>query len=103
MTRRVASRRGRASLVLLATTLGACALTMPPVQVSRIGPDAYAMTKRSGMLSDRADELKAQVENDALAYCKAQGRAMAVLDSRVIGPDPPAYSSATVQFRCVPV
>jgi hypothetical protein len=83
-------------------TLAGCAIprqTQTPV--TEIGANAYSMTKRSGFLGARPYELKLQVEQEALAYCKSKDRALSVLDSKTDDPDPPAYPTATIQFRCV--
>ena len=86
-------------LAAIAVVLAACAT--PPTEVTDIGSGAYQMVKRTQLLSDRSDKLKAQVEEQALAFCAKQGRALSILDSRTIDPDPPAYATATIQFRCV--
>ena len=70
--------------------------------VTDLGDGAYAMTKRSGLTSQRSAELKLQLEREALALCSGRGQALTMLDTRVFDPDPPEYSSATIQFRCVP-
>lgn len=90
-----------ACALAMVAALSACAT--PRTQLARIGPDDYLMVKRTELLSDRSINLKAQVEEEALAYCHAQGKALSVIDSRTVDPDPPAYASATVQFRCVAI
>jgi hypothetical protein len=91
--------------VAVVITLAGCAIAtrQKPTPLIEIGPNAYSMTKRSGFLGARLYELKMQVEEEALAVCKSKGQAMSVLDSKTDDPDPPAYPTATVQFRCVPV
>ncbi len=91
-------RRLFASALCFAALAG-CAT--PPTAIQDIGSGAYRMIKRTELLSDRSDKLKAQVEEQALAFCARQGRALAIIESRTIDPDPPAYASATVDFRCV--
>ena len=89
------------AVIAAALLVAGCAL--PPTQRTDLGGDAYEMTKRSGAMSLRSDKLKAQVEVEALAFCRDKGRALAMLDKRVVDPDPPEYATATVQFRCVPI
>ena len=74
----------------------------PAPKVVDLGSGTYAMTKKSGVITRRAAELKAQVEQDALAYCKAHGdRALSVLDTKSAEDDPPDFAFATIRFRCV--
>ena len=91
---------GRAAFAASLALLGACATPTP--QLKQTGPDDFVLTKQTESLSDRSDKLKAQAEEDALGVCRARGKALSILDSRTIDPDPPAYASATIQFRCVP-
>jgi hypothetical protein len=86
-------------LASIAVLLAACAT--PPTELTEIGSGAYQMIKRTELLSDRSDKLKAQAEEQALAFCAKQGRALTILDSKTIDPDPPAYATATIRFRCV--
>ncbi len=83
-----------------ALVLAGCA--SPSSGLSDLGGGAYSMTKRSALSSQRSAELKSQLELDALKICAARGLALTMLDTRVVDPDPPEYSSATIQFRCVP-
>jgi hypothetical protein len=85
----------------VATGLAGCAASQKQTPITEIGSGAYSITKRSGFLGLRPTELKAQLEQEALAYCGAKGMALSVLDSKAVDADPPAYPSATVQFRCV--
>lgn len=71
-------------------------------KLTDLGAGAYSMTKRSGLSSQRSAELKSQLELEALKVCSDRGQALTMLDTRVVDPDPPEYSSATIQFRCVP-
>ena len=75
----------------------------PPATLTDLGGNAYRMTKRDNFLSGKPNELREKVEFEALAHCKAQNRALAVLDSRVVDPSPPEFASATMTFRCVPI
>jgi hypothetical protein len=89
------------AVTLAGGLLAGCALPQTQTPVVEIGSNAYSMTKRSGFLGARPYELKMQVEQEALAYCKSKSRALSVLDSKAVDPDPPAYPTATIQFRCV--
>ena len=88
--------------ILLVASLGACAF-VPSSPTTRVdlGNGAWSMTKKSGVLAVGSGVLKPRVEQEALAFCADQGRALAVLDSGGIDPEPPAVPSATVTFRCV--
>jgi len=88
------------AVMAVAVTLAGCAGPAPPVV--DLGSGAYAMTKRSGLIIRRAADLKSQVEQDALTYCKAHGgRALSVLGTKSAEDDPPDYAYATIDFRCV--
>ena len=84
---------------MLVTAFAGCAT--PPTEMTDLGSGAYRLVKRTELLSDRSDKLKAQVEEQALAVCAKQGRALTILESKTTDPDPPAYATATVDFRCV--
>jgi hypothetical protein len=74
----------------------------PAPKVVDLGSGTYAMTKKSGVITRRAVDLKAQVEQDALAYCKAQGgKALSALDTKSAEDNPPDFAFATITFRCV--
>ena len=91
----------RAALAAGCVALAFAGCASPPNKLSDLGGGAYAMTKRSGLASQRPAELKAQLENEALAFCSGRGQALTMLDTRLVDADPPEYSSATIQFRCV--
>ncbi len=95
--------RSRASaFVLPATLLAACAAD-PLTRTTDLGSGVHEVTVRSAWFPRRSVDLKVDADRAALAYCKSGGRALSVLGERLIDPDPPAYSTATVQFRCVPI
>ncbi len=85
----------------LATLVACASAPTSRSQLSDLGGGAYAMTKKSGVLVVGSAVLKPQVEQEALAFCADQGRALSVLDSGGLDPDPPGVASATVTFRCV--
>ena len=87
-------------IALAAAIVGGCA--SPATRLSDLGSGAYAMTKRSGLAARRSAELVSELELEALKVCSDRGLALTMLDTRAVDPDPPDYSSATVQFRCVP-
>ena len=97
--------RGTARLLgacFIGSTLAACAAA-PLVQQKDYDGDAHAITVRSGFFARRSPALKIDAEQAALKYCSGKGRALVALDTRVVDPDPPAFSTATVEFRCVPI
>jgi hypothetical protein len=90
----------RLGMLTVAATLAGCAGPAP--KVVDLGSGTYAMTKKSGVITRRAVDLKAQVEQDALAYCKAQGgKALSALDTKSAEDNPPDFAFATITFRCV--
>ena len=85
--------------VLTLELVAGCATSS--TQLRDLGDSAYSMTKRSGPMASRGDNLKVQVLQEAAAFCSARGKALTVYDTRVVDPDPPDLAFATVQFRCV--
>ena len=92
---RSAVAAGCASLIL-----AGCASPVP--RLTDLGGGAYSLTKRAGLAAQRSAELKSQLELEALRMCSDKGQALTMLDTRAVDPDPPDYSFATIQFRCVP-
>jgi hypothetical protein len=103
--------RGRAATMgLFVALLGGCSwmpspssLPRPPaeVQLEDLGNDTFTLTRRAGPFGARSYVLKGDAEQRALAVCTERHLAYSVLDTRADDPDPPAYSYATVTFRCV--
>ncbi len=87
---------------LLATLVAGCSFA-PLTRISDGGSGDHVVTVRSGYFPRRSTELEVDADKAALAYCKTQNRALAVDDRRSVDPDPPAYSTTTVRFRCVPI
>jgi hypothetical protein len=75
--------------------------SLAEVQLDDLGNDTFSLTRRSGAFGGRSFVLKADAEQRALAVCAERHLALAMLDTRADDPDPPAYSYATVNFRCV--
>jgi hypothetical protein len=93
-------RTSRVGSLLAIAVLAGCASPRP--QFRQIGPDTFEINERSELLSVRANELKIRADLKALAVCADRNQALVALDSRLGDPDPPDYSYALVQFRCVP-
>ena len=87
--------------VLLVALSTGCAA--PATQRTELGGGNYVITKRSGFVSVASGVLKTQLQQQALADCASQGKALAVGDVSGVDPDPPGLPSATMQYRCVPI
>ncbi len=99
LRRRVA--RGALTPALVLSLLAGCAA--PPAQRTDLGGGNYVLTRRSGFAPVSSGTLKTQLERQALADCAAQGKALAVIDVQGTDPEPPAFPSAALQYRCVPI
>jgi hypothetical protein len=104
----MAVRTRVAATLLIAVAIGGCSWlpipkmsTLAEVQLDDLGNDTFSLTRRSGPFGGRSYVLKADAEQRALAVCAERHLALAMLDTRTDDPDPPAYSYATVTFRCV--
>jgi hypothetical protein len=102
----MAGRHVTAAALLVGTIAAGCSwvpkFDRPAVtQIVDIGDGAYSLTRRSGAFAERSYVLKSDAEQQALTYCGERHLALAMLDTRADDPDPPAYSYATVTFRCV--
>lgn len=73
----------------------------PAPRLVDVAPGVHEMTLRSGFVPVKGDELRLRVEEEAARYCRTNGRAYAVLDTRAFDPEPPDVSSAVTRFRCV--
>jgi hypothetical protein len=99
--------RSVAAMLAVATIVAGCSwlplpkTAQPVVQLVDLGGDAYSLTRRSGVFADRAFTLRIDAEQRAVAVCADRHLATAMLETRADDPDPPAYSYATVTFRCV--
>jgi hypothetical protein len=96
-----------AATVLVATSVAGCSwfpmIKRPPpvTQITDLGNGAYSLTRRSSALPERSYVLMSDAQQQALAFCAEKHLALAMLDTRADDPDPPAYSYATISFRCL--
>ena len=103
---RAVGRRATAAIAL--ATIAGCALpSLPSLRpspaepaITETAPGFFTLTKRAGFLAVKPAELRYDVEQQALAFCTARGKGLAVIQSTAVEAEGRETASASIEFRC---
>lgn len=87
-----------AFLIVAAALLAGCAT--PNTGIQPIGNGVYMASKFGGMMTFSGGEVKAELYQEAGAYCGKQGKQVQPLDSTSRDSSYGRHASAEIQFRC---
>ncbi len=77
------------------------ACTTPGPRLRQLAPNTFELSRDGADFVLQGARLKARLLDEALAFCQARGKGLALLDSTATDAEDGRYATSTVRFNCL--